>query len=104
MTVDEDIAEQFDEMGAGTEGLEIEDQDAVGFEVWTLSEDSWRAWMACQTQWSATGAGLAGLTYLGLDYAGVDVVLRRLRFDDAVFDDLMIMETEALDVFAKVRN
>ena len=91
-------------MGAGTEGLEIEDPDEVGFEVWALSEDSWRAWMACQTQWTATGAGLTDIAYLGLDYAGVDVVLRRLRFNDAVFDDLQIMEAEALDVFVKVRN
>ncbi|ARE40914.1 hypothetical protein RGUI_2773 [Rhodovulum sp. P5] len=48
-----------------------------------------------ETQWRAA-AGLAGLIWLGLDYAGVDVVLRRRGLPDSVFADLQVMETAAL--------
>lgn len=63
-----------------------------------------RAWLAVETQWRVV-AGLGGIVWLGLDYAAVDVVLRRLPIDgaDQVFADLMIMETEALEVFRESR-
>lgn len=60
--------------------------------------------IACQTQWVAE-LGMAGLIWIGMDYPGVDVVLRRSRIEDpdAVFADIQIMEGEALDVFAEVQ-
>lgn len=57
------------------------------------------AWLACETQWQAL-AGLGGLTWLGLNYAGVDVVLRRRGWDH-VFEQLQLMEIEALRTFSE---
>ncbi len=41
---------------------------------------------------------MAGLVWLGLDYAAVDIVLRRSGTENAdeVFGDLMLMEEAAL--------
>jgi hypothetical protein len=39
--------------------------------LWPECSDVWQAWQAAQTQWRT---GMAGRT--GLDYAGVDVVLK----------------------------
>lgn len=52
------------------------------------------AWLRVQTQWRA---GMAGA--YGLDYAAVDVVLRRARIEDAdgaIFEGLQAMEFEAV--------
>jgi len=53
-----------------------------------------QAWMRVQTQWRA---GMGG--YYGLDYAAVDVALRRARIEDddgAIFAGLQVMEFAAL--------
>lgn len=59
--------------------------------------DSVMAFLACDTQWRAV-AGPAGLIWIGLDYAGVDIALRRLDFPASVFADLQVMEIAALPV------
>ena len=89
------------DLGTEVDAEDIEGREGVKFKIWNRSAESWRAWMACDTQWNATGAGLAGLVWVGLNYAGVDVVLRRLKFNDAVFPDVMIMEGAALGAFAE---
>ncbi len=61
------------------------------------------AFLDCQTQWRAV-ATLAGVVWLGLDYQAVDVVMRRLDLDSAVFADIQVMEREALDVFAEAAS
>ena len=75
-----------------------------GFEVYPVNWPSVRTFLACETQWQVV-AGMAGGQWLGLDYAGVDVVLRRsgLKDADAVFADIQIMEDAALKVFAESR-
>lgn len=67
-----------------------------GFEVWQANWDSVTAFLACETQWRlAVGAAAV---WLGLDYAGVDVALRRLDLPAPVFADLQLMERAALDI------
>jgi hypothetical protein len=61
-----------------------------------------KAFLDCQTQWRAA-LGLGGLVWLGLDYAGLDVVLRRTGAD-AAFADIRVMEAAALEVFDEVRR
>lgn len=53
--------------------------------------------IAVDTQWRTHVAG-ARLVWLGLDYAAVDIALRRLGIDPtpAEFRDLQIMEREAM--------
>ena len=70
-------------------------------EVW---DDHWTAFCifrACGTQWRVLATRTA-LLHLGLDYPGVDVVMRRLLPPEidgrAVFADVMAMEAEALVV------
>jgi len=99
--MDADLAAQFRELGvSSTEIGPAPDQDEETFEVWDVNWASLTAFLACETQWRVA-AGLAGLIWLGLDYPGVDVVLRRLGLADHVFADLQVMERAALDVFAE---
>lgn len=60
-----------------------------------------RLFAACGTQWRIL-SGPGGILHLGLDYPGVDVVLRRLAPDDAdpdqIFADIQVMEAAALPI------
>lgn len=80
-------------------------RDDGTFEVALANADTIRAWLACATQWRIA-AGIAGSMWLGLDYAAVDVVLRRTKpaDPDAVFADLQLMEDAALAVFGEARS
>lgn len=44
---------------------------------------------------------MAGVHWLGLDYTAVDVVMRRSKVDDVVFEDLRLMEAASLEVFGE---
>ncbi|PTV94017.1 uncharacterized protein DUF1799 [Rhodobacter aestuarii] len=66
-------------------------------EVWA---GNWRAFCAfldlsSQWRWQFDGER----RWLSLDYAGVDVVLRRGGYDDVNFSDLQLMERAAIDAF-----
>lgn len=69
------------------------------FEVMRANWPSVSALLACETQWRGVAGADGRLVWTGLDYAAVDVVLRRQRADDAVFGDLRVMEAEALQTF-----
>jgi hypothetical protein len=73
--------------------------DAEGFEVMPANWAAVIAFLACETQWRVA-VGFGGPYWLGLDYAGVDVVLRRTG-SKADFADLQAMEAAALDVFSE---
>lgn len=87
-------------MGATVEMPVAAPAPPPGFEIMAPNRDAIRAWLAVETQWRVV-AGMAGIRWLGLDYGAVDVVLRRLPASDpdAVFGDLIVMESEALSVF-----
>lgn len=75
-----------------------------------------RMWRAVQTQWriSVVGAQPAGMgvapvvAHTGLDYPGVEVVMRRHgvrgRAADQMFALLQAMERAALDAWAEMRG
>ena len=86
------MAADFALLGATVPALPAQAEE--GFAIWPENWPSLCAFLACETQWRIGPAG-----WMGLDYPAVDVVLRRLKFDDAVFADLQDMEREALAVF-----
>jgi len=88
-------------MGADIDAAVAEEQS---FEVWDKSATSLDAWFACATQWRAFTRRDGAMIWLGLDYAGVDVALRRLEFDNGprLFGDLQLMEQAALAAFGEM--
>ncbi|QDY99059.1 DUF1799 domain-containing protein [Nitratireductor mangrovi] len=76
---------------------------ADGFEVWDANWGVLRAFLACETQWRAV-AGFGGVEWIGIDYAAADVVLRRAGLDDEAFEELRLMEREALKAFDELRD
>lgn len=79
--------------------------DAI--EVWPENRDSALLFDRLGTQWRAL-LGAAGLVRLGLDYAAAEAAVRRQgwkrRKMDRVFDDLTVMEGEALAMFASLEG
>lgn len=66
------------------------------------------AFVAMATQWrclafaySFQTEGTGKVLRTGLDYAALDVVCRRRGLDDRQFDEIRLMEEEALAVFAE---
>lgn len=92
--VDSKLAADFARMGLK---VEIEQQEDEAFEIMASNRDTFRAWLAVETQWRVA-ASMAGLIWIGLDYAAVDVVLTRFDFANDVFSYLQVMELEALTV------
>ena len=73
--------------------------------VWDINWPALAAFLACETQWRCVARGMAGMMqWLGIDYAGADVVLRRQSASDEVFEDLRVMEREALATFAEEQD
>lgn len=61
-----------------------------------MLEENWSAvqlYLAVQTQWRV--AGMGGVL-IGLDYAAVDVVMRRLGFEDEAFRGMQVIERVVL--------
>lgn len=93
---------QFAQLGVPADVMPGGDVPAAeAIEVW---DDHWNAFAifrACATQWRVVATRHA-LLHLGLDYPGVEVVMRRLlpaTVDAAaVFADIMAMEAEALPI------
>jgi len=83
-------------------GLKIEADDDGGDEdfdpVAACNWDSLLAFLACDTQWRVVGVGLGGMIWIGLDYVACDVVFRRGKYADHVWDDLRVMEEAALPI------
>lgn len=73
------------------------------FLVWDKNWPALTAFLAVETQWRVVSRGMTGvLQRLGLDYAAVDVVLRRRKVKAGVFDDIQAMERAALKAFGEV--
>lgn len=96
---------QFARMGVALEGSAGLPAASEAFEVMLANAGAVEAFLACETQWRVA-AGMGGLTWLGLDYGAVDVVLRRtgLEDPDRVFRDLQVMESAALSVFWEAKT
>ena len=67
------------------------------FELWPEHADAWNVYLGCATQWRCA-MGVGGVLWLGLDYQGVDMVMRRYRISrkrlDQVFAEVQVMEEE----------
>lgn len=90
------VREEFAEFGAKIPEAEPHDED---FDP--VAECNWgslMAFLACDTQWRVSGVGTAGLVWIGLDYTACDIVFRRGRFADELWDDVRIMEEAALPI------
>lgn len=71
------------------------------FDVLPENWDAAKLFQAIKTQWRISG--MAGIP-TGLDYAGVDVVMKRLGLDDSVFEQLQVMENTALEYWAETHQ
>lgn len=76
------------------------EKSSGAFEVWEPNWESLCCFLDCQTQWRVA-ISLAGKEMLGLDYPGVEVVLRQTKASDGVFSDLQTMELAALAAFGE---
>jgi len=78
------------------------------FEVWDINAASLDLFLAAQSQWRIISVGMTGaLVWLGLDYQGVDVLMRRRGAsdkDEQLFADLLVMEGAALDAFGDIER
>lgn len=80
-----------------------DETDAAAEETIEVYPPNWpcvRLFLACETQWRVT-VGFGGAMWQGLDYGGVEVVMRRRGFEDVDFADLQVMEAEALAVLGE---
>lgn len=89
-------------------GADAEPEDAV--EVWPMNWPAVQLFLSAETLWKPLVlSSLAGcrLTWSGLDYVGLDVLMRRLRVDDPdgkIFGDLLHMEAAALPILNRPRE
>ncbi len=96
VTIDDDLAAQFREMGASVEAAPDE-TTSEAIEIMASNRDSMLGFLAVETQWRVA-ATTGGMIWLGLDYNAVDVVMRRQTLPDAIFADLATMEASALSI------
>lgn len=76
-----------------------EDEDD-GFAIWDVNWPSLCAFLDLASQWRwAIGFGAA--VRLGLDWTAADLLCRRRGLGDDRFEDLIAMETAALEEFGK---
>lgn len=93
----------FAALGVRVAAPETQDQDDGKIRVFAENWPSLMAFIDCGTQWR-THATPAGLLYLGLDYAAVVAVLGFQKLGREVFDDLRVMELEALGPLNEARG
>ena len=96
---------QFAALGVAVPAGPEDDAGDAPIEVW---DDHWLAFCifrASGTQWRLLVSGRA-VVHLGLDYPGVEVVMRHLlpagADTGAVLSDLMLMEAAALPILNEV--
>ena len=95
-------AYEWVEEEAGGKWAEMAGQDEPGpqpppadqpFVVWECNRPALQAFMACGTLWRRDVGGS-----FWLDYNGVDVVMRRRKLADELFEQIQTMEFAALEV------
>lgn len=71
------------------------------YELWPEHWDAWQVFLSCATQWRIL-VGMGGVRYQGLDYGGVESVMRfqGIKGKDRreIFSQLQVLEEEALKV------
>lgn len=97
--LDEDLAGQFARMGVALTDQQIPTAPAA-FEIMAPNVDTFRCFLALENQWRIA-VGPSRIVTTGLDLTAADTVIRRLHPEkpDEVFQDLLLMEAEALAAF-----
>jgi len=101
-TIDDAQRIEFEELGVALPNTEITGENDV-FEIWDINRASFEAFVDCETQWRFA-AGFGFCVRLGLDWSAVDILLRRRGLGDEQFEDLRVMETEALDAYSEAAS
>jgi len=96
------------DFGASRESIELikkQYKSTDDFEVFADNWDTVIFFSRLSTQWRIA-VGMGGGHYLGLDYSGVEAVMRleNIQKKKTLFADLQIMEREALTVLNKKEN
>lgn len=77
------------------------------YELWPEHVRAWDVYLGCSTQWVKTSVGLGGVIWEGLNYPGVEVVMRRYRVpadqEEEVFLQLQVLESETVRIRNKAR-
>lgn len=104
MAIDDDTARQFAELGYALPD-EVMDEEEV-FEIWDINEAAFRAFQDMDTQWRMVSLGglAGGLVRTGLDYAGIEVVMRMHALPPSDFGLIQAMENGALAAYAEARQ
>ena len=95
--MDAEILRQFAALGVGATRLPAAPAQAPRVEVWPEAWPTLRLFLAVDTQWRVVG-GWGGVARLGLDYGAVAQVADDLKFGPVRWDDLKVMEVEALRI------
>lgn len=96
------MQDQFAALGVSVEIDEDETETDV-VEVWDTNWPALLAFLACETQWRAVARGMTGvMTFLGLDYAAAETVLRQQDAPAGTFDDLRQIEAGALEAYDEI--
>lgn len=70
---------------------------AQDFLLWPEHWNAWNVYLGCSTQWRMA-VGMGGVFWQGLDYQGVEMVMRRYRVprkqQDQVFAEIQVLEEE----------
>lgn len=98
-TIDEDQRAEFAELGVSLPAGAGRNEEDV-FEIWDINSRSFEAFVALQNQWRVL-AGFGFVAHLGLDWSAADLLLRRRSLGDREFEDLLVMEEAALEIFAE---
>lgn len=94
-----ELQQDFDAFGAPPPEVLEAMQKQDEFEVWPENVEPLQIFMRLQTQWRVGPMGHP----IGLDYAGVRAALgmMRVRPEPRLFDDLQLMEREALRILSE---
>lgn len=71
------------------------------YELWPEHALAWQVYLDCNTQW-VKAVGLGVVIWEGLNYPGVEVVMRRYGVppeqENEVFEQLQVLETETVSI------
>lgn len=86
------------------------DRNEDVFELWDINAKAMTVFLGCATQWRVVALSTtssARLIRLGLDYAGVQVVMAKLGMKDRkgrIFADIQILEHCAVQAFDEAQS
>jgi len=79
----------------------------TNFELWPEHALAWDVYLGCSTQWNVS-TGLGVVFWNGLNYTGVEMVMRQYRVPDDqapdVFEQIQVLERETLLIVNKPKR